>query len=1013
MRKFTYLSIISHQFLINFSLSNKHSSGGRRNKGKERKKEKKEEKKREREREIDLDMFLRRLIGLKRRRSKNTVSNRYNCTNLICYSCCFKPSSSSSSYSSSSSTARSKLFSAKTPLAAKDIEDEEDIDIDIDDRRSFTSQSKWKTNDNNDYNNNIEEDKKPIIVVENQWKRMLREAGEQVIPTQLLLRTTLLLSQQRLKQQGNNERDDGLNDDDEQQQIPAKAIVNEANRLTNRKGFNSLVHLRNDDYDNSFPNANPKIVYDDDDDDNDDYNNNSNDDSSNMANNRTLQLPKHFEKAIKKAIQSEGSSNKQLARKGKNLLEVLKTASRGFPEDDLEDEKVKGWLKKRDGVANDSAIESYTLDGETSGEDDDDDEMIKREWDADIDWAARLSVRKLRRMQMEDSTFISKATTRTSAKKTLGNVDVGRILQTKEQRHAPRYDQTEAAAYAVTRSPMTLGAITNVLNEIHLKLNGGSLHDNPSFSPETLLDFGSGSVFVGPMAARSVFGKDKFGFGKGKGKGKKSAADNTTTAAAVSDKRVKFAAVDKSSHGMVFAKRVESYMRDEEENEDNDDEKEDEDADKNNLLIEWSDDTFVPKRNNRRFPTPEAWSDSTNFRSVASLAALQDKNASAFDLVLACYSLGEVMIEAENEERRVKSGISSSKHSSGANKTFGMRKVDLLARQLWDKTANGGILVIIEPGTPRGSALVRRIRQLILDYEDRHARSQEKRLDLKLNSVQSNAHVVAPCQHDKKCPMSVANEQSKNSQMWCHFSQRVERTSMHRLMLARGKGRTYQDESFSYVAIQKLSRNEAEELSESKALRILENNDAEEFAVSNGAQILGERDDEDEDEDEDDEEDEFNNNNNNPSSSVVVFDKSTKQKAKAIAVASQSLWSRVVRVPIRRRGHVIIETCEPSGELHKRTVAKSHGSVFGIGRDGYRRARKTTKGDLFAFEDFNKQTTTQTQATESVVNENEANYDDDDDDDENMNKSKIEKKKNSRALFDEEEFIKEWLSKKE
>jgi hypothetical protein len=51
MRKFTYLSIISHQFLINFSLSNKHSSGGRRNKGKERKKEKKEEKKRERERD--------------------------------------------------------------------------------------------------------------------------------------------------------------------------------------------------------------------------------------------------------------------------------------------------------------------------------------------------------------------------------------------------------------------------------------------------------------------------------------------------------------------------------------------------------------------------------------------------------------------------------------------------------------------------------------------------------------------------------------------------------------------------------------------------------------------------------------------------------------------------------------------------------------------------------------------------------------------------------------------------
>ena len=58
--------------------------------------------------------------------------------------------------------------------------------------------------------------------------------------------------------------------------------------------------------------------------------------------------------------------------------------------------------------------------------------------------------------------------------------------------------------------------------------------------------------------------------------------------------------------------------------------------------------------------------------------------------------------------------------------------------------------------------------------------------------------------------------------MWCHFSQRVERTATHRLMLARGKGRTYQDERFSYVAIQKLPRDQAEELAESKALRILE-----------------------------------------------------------------------------------------------------------------------------------------------------------------------------------------------
>ena len=70
---------------------------------------------------------------------------------------------------------------------------------------------------------------------------------------------------------------------------------------------------------------------------------------------------------------------------------------------------------------------------------------------------------------------------------------------------------------------MTLGAITNVLNEIHLRLNGGSLDEKvASFSPETLLDFGSGSVFVGAMAARNVFG-DHVGMSK---TGRKSIGDD-------------------------------------------------------------------------------------------------------------------------------------------------------------------------------------------------------------------------------------------------------------------------------------------------------------------------------------------------------------------------------------------------------------------------------------------------------------------------------------------------------
>jgi ribosomal protein RSM22 (predicted rRNA methylase) len=148
-------------------------------------------------------------------------------------------------------------------------------------------------------------------------------------------------------------------------------------------------------------------------------------------------------------------------------------------------------------------------------------------------------------------------------------------------------------------------------------------------------------------------------------------------------------------------------------------------------------------------------------------------------------------------------------------------------------------------------------------------------------------------------------------------------------------------------------------------------------------------DEEEEEEEEDDESEE------DEDEDTFLFDESTKSKARAVAMASQPLWSRVVRPPIKRRGHVVIETCEPNGKLEKRTVAKSHGTVFGIGRDGYRRARKTKLGDLFSFEDVKKRTTIDT----------------DDDFDIDGTKNTII---NNRAgvVFDEEKFIMDWLEQK-
>ena len=142
----------------------------------------------------------------------------------------------------------------------------------------------------------------------------------------------------------------------------------------------------------------------------------------------------------------------------------------------------------------------------------------------------------------------------------------------------PKYDETEAAAYAITRTDDAQCHYKR-FEQVHLRLNGGSTDQKvASFSPKTLLDFGSGSVFVGAMAARNVFG-DHVGRNKRGEKGYNNDCDDATR------NRVAFAAVDKSSHSMVFAKRVEEYMQDEAK-------KQEEDA------LETKDDMKVEKEQN-------------------------------------------------------------------------------------------------------------------------------------------------------------------------------------------------------------------------------------------------------------------------------------------------------------------------------------------------------------------------------------------------------------------------------
>ena len=93
--------------------------------------------------------------------------------------------------------------------------------------------------------------------------------------------------------------------------------------------------------------------------------------------------------------------------------------------------------------------------------------------------------------------------------------------------------------------------------------------------------------------------------------------------------------------------------------------------------------------------------------------------------------------------------------------------VEVTASRLWD--ACSGVLVIVEPGTPRGYARMLRCREVLRA---------------------ANAQLAAPCPGNYPCPI-VPDD-------WCHFAVRLPRSRDH--MRAKGATVPFEDEKFSYVA---------------------------------------------------------------------------------------------------------------------------------------------------------------------------------------------------------------------
>jgi len=109
----------------------------------------------------------------------------------------------------------------------------------------------------------------------------------------------------------------------------------------------------------------------------------------------------------------------------------------------------------------------------------------------------------------------------------------------------------------------------------------------------------------------------------------------------------------------------------------------------------------------------------------------------------------------------------------------GQESRDALIKQFWNRLDPGGVMVLIEPGTPTGFRFMHHTRELLIS-----------------GVGVEHFHFVAPCPHEGMCPVALTGRD------WCHFAQRVRRT-WHRAYSKGSTKRFLEEEKFSFLCVRK------------------------------------------------------------------------------------------------------------------------------------------------------------------------------------------------------------------
>ncbi|KAF2192546.1 37S ribosomal protein Rsm22 [Zopfia rhizophila CBS 207.26] len=226
---------------------------------------------------------------------------------------------------------------------------------------------------------------------------------------------------------------------------------------------------------------------------------------------------------------------------------------------------------------------------------------------------------------------------------------------------------------------------------------------------------------------------------------------------------------------------------------------------------------------------------------------------------------------------------------------------------------DGGVLILLEKGLPRGFEVIAAARELLLDKHIASPNSQE--IETPLEEQVSNLEretkftqkeigmIIAPCTNHKACPMYQTPGVSQGRKDFCFFSQRYIRPPyLQRILDA--KDRNHEDVQFSYIAVQ---RGRDQRLPEHDILGkgVVQNDETTNLAFEGH---------------------EWN----------------TETELRTTADVNPLSLPRLVLPALKRRGHIILDVCTPAGKLERWTVPRS------FSKQTFRDARKARWGDLWA-----------------------------------------------------------------